>query len=390
MTLGEAVGQMPPIGIGLDPDDTAAASPEAARLRHLGIHHVLIRYDPRRDHGRNTLARALEVARALDAEPWLEFVVPGVEDFHHHMAAAAAHAAALDAPFPTVLVSPAADVKGTLPGSPWPPCPPLASVYAAAREAFPGARLGGGTFAFFTELNPKRPPADGVDFVSFTTTPVMHAGDDRTVMENLETLPFIARSVRSFIADRPFHVGPSAIGMRDNPYGDAALDNPHNIRQAMSRSDPRQRGLLGAAWNLGHAAMFAYGGVSALTLGGAVGAFGLVDTGGALRPVYHVVRGLAALAGLPLLSVRSSRPASVVALAARRPEGVEVWIANLTPTAQQVVPDGALSAARLAALDEARFVAAAGDIEALDHSEKLHSGAAVVLAPFAVVRLRLI
>ena len=76
----------------------------------------------------------------------------------------------------------------------------------------------------------------------------------------------IAR-LRRFIADKPYAVGPSAIGMRDNPYGAAVADNPDDRRQAMNRNDPRQRGLLGAAWNLGYFAHFAYGGAAAIARG---------------------------------------------------------------------------------------------------------------------------
>ena len=46
-------------------------------------------------------------------------------------------------------------------------------------------------FCFFTELNRKRPPLDEIDLMGFTTAAIVHAGDDRTMMENLEALPFM-------------------------------------------------------------------------------------------------------------------------------------------------------------------------------------------------------
>ena len=63
-------------------------------------------------------------------------------------------------------------------------------------------------------------------------------------------LPAIAASARALLrVTRPYAAGPSAIGMRDNPYGEAPMKNPQgNIRQAMNFNDPRQRGLLGAAY----------------------------------------------------------------------------------------------------------------------------------------------
>ena len=131
-------------------------------------------------------------------------------------------------------------------------------------------------FSYFTELNRKRPPAEALDFVVHTSCPIVHACDDTTVMENLEALPHVVRSTRSFSAGKPYRVGPSAIGARDNPYGAAAT--PESRRAAASRSpfmDPRQRGLLGAAWYLGYFAHMARGAVDAVCLAAPVGEFGV-------------------------------------------------------------------------------------------------------------------
>ena len=81
----------------------------------------------------------------------------------------------------------------------------------------------------------------------------------RTVTENLEALPHIIRSAAAFIHGKPYRVGPSSIGARDNPYGAAATPNPTNGRVALADMDPRQRGLLGAAWYLGYVAHMARG-----------------------------------------------------------------------------------------------------------------------------------
>ena len=80
--------------------------------------------------------------------------------------------------------------------------------------------------SYFTEINRKRPPAELADFITFTNSALVHAGDDRSVTEGLEALPAMAKSVRAFIGGKPFAVGPSAIGMRFNPYGAAPQANP--------------------------------------------------------------------------------------------------------------------------------------------------------------------
>ena len=49
----------------------------------------------------------------------------------------------------------------------------------------------------------------------------------RSVAESLEALPAVFASARADRGgDRPLHVGPSAIGMRGNPYGAAPMENP--------------------------------------------------------------------------------------------------------------------------------------------------------------------
>ena len=406
--LGQRQAQAPRLGLGLDPGDAAAVLARADTLRAARPAYLVCHHDPRRGHDRGSLERSAAVASQLGATPWLEAVVAEVAGFADELAALGQMVRELGSPFPVVLVSPAADLKCTLPGSQWPPCPPAADLYAAARRAFPGARLGGGMFSYFTELNRKRPPLQLLDFVGFTTSALVHAGDDRSVTETLEALPQIAASVRAFIGARPYAVGPSAIGMRDNPYGAAPMPNPGNIRQAMNRNDPRQRGLLGAAWSLACYAHFARGGAEAIALGGVLGPFGVAhapmsfpqpwfDEHGGLYPVFHVVRGLAslgALAGAALLEVDVSAPRTVQALAVDTAAGQrEIWLANLTADRQTVTLEPAIDSGRIAILDEDSFVAASRSPDALDlMSRPVALGAAqiahIVLGAHAVARIR--
>lgn len=398
--LGRTLAKAPGLGLGLDPDDARAALAMAETLRAAAPAYLICHHDARRGHDRHSLAQAVEVAKAWGAAPWLEAVISSVEGFAEEIALLGRTVRDLGSPFPVVLVSPVADLKCTLPGSEWPPCPSAADVYGAARLAFPAARLGGGMFSYFTELNRKRPPHELLDFVSFTTSALVHAGDDRSVAESLEALPHITRSVRSFIGGRPYAVGPSAIGMRDNPYGEAPVPNPGNIRQAMSRNDPRQRGLLAAAWSLAYYAHFAYGGAEAIALGGAVGPFGIAhapmpfpqpwyDEHGGLYPVFHIVRGLASLGGAALLEVEISAPRKLQAIAVRTAQGrCEVWLANLTGDRQRVALEPAIASGRIVILDEDIFVAAAQSPTALEDAEKSMAAAEIILNPYAVARIR--
>jgi hypothetical protein len=243
---------------------------------------------------------------------------------------------------------------------------------AAARKTFPGAFAGGGMFSYFTELNRKRPPADLLDFICHSGCPIVHAGDDVSVTETLESLPSIFRSVRAFGGGKPYWVFPTAVSMRDNPYGAAPAENPHNIRQAMNCVDPRDRGLLGAAWYAGYLAHAARAGVDAVTLAATTGPSGIVytrqdhaqpwfdDVGVPVLAKYHVLAGHAALAG-DVHETESSDGRAVQALAVSGEGGLSVWLSNLTGEARKVtlygVPEGGM--ARI--LDASSFEAACGD-----------------------------
>ncbi len=303
--------------------------------------------------------------------------------------------AAIGSPFQVVQLSPAADLKGTLPGSPWPPAAPADALFKAARTAFPNARIGGGMFSFFTELNRKRPPLADIDLVGFTTSAIVHAGDDRTLMESLEALPFVAASAREIARDRPVIVGPSAIGMRMNPYGAAPIDNPRNIRQAMNEADPRQRGLLGAAFIVGYFARFARGGASAVAFGGTTGPNGVIaakqpgpqpffDESGGVFPAFHVQRALADMFSRPMRAVTSSEPMAVEAVAAIVDDRTNMLLANLTAEEQIVALPAEMVA--VAILDADRFVEAAGSPGYLAESRPA-SGRELRLGAFAVARV---
>lgn len=395
VSLGAQSGVVPPLGIGMRPEDAGTCAGAADLLRSLRPAHVVLHHDPRAGHGRDTLVSMLEVARDIGAEPWLEAVIARTDDAG---AQAEVHALGdmakdLGDPIATIMVSPAPDLKCTLPGSPWPEAPDASALYDATRAAFPHARVGGGMFSYFTELNRKRPPAGRLDLVMFTTSPLVHAGDDRSVMETRETYPALVKSVAAIAGDTPWGVGPSAIGVRDNPYGAAAKANPGNIRQAMNLNDPRQRGLLGAVWALGYFAGFAQGGSAFVTLGAGTGPFGAVsapaefprpwfEDHGGVYPVFHVLRGLARLRGAPMVLLDLGSSAPVVGLAARGAAGCELWVGNATPDPVAIDAPGA---GRIAILDAGCFAAAAQSPDHMDHTTPFDGKTR--LDAFAVARI---
>ena len=192
-------------------------------------------------------------------------------------------------------------------------------------------------FSYFTELNRKRVPAGLLDFITHCTCPIVHAGDDLSVMQSLEALPFITASARAIFGENHYRIGPSTIAMRQNPYGGATKANPGGQRIAMADRDPRHAGLFAAAWTIGYTARVAPAGLDLLTLSSFTGPFGVLASSGepvaegSPRPIFEAVKGLCELAGFAYVAARTSDETKVLTLAGRPASGkTVVWLANLT------------------------------------------------------------
>jgi hypothetical protein len=183
---------------------------------------------------------------------------------------------------------------------------------------FSDALLIGGTPAFFTELNRKRPDPKLWKGISFATTPVVHAADDASVMETLQSLPHILSSAVKLAGDIPISVGPTGIGARLNPYGPAPSDNHPEEREGMAAQDPRQRGLFAAAWVVGYLTRIAPFAPERFSFAAPTGPFGLLSTRqkysrtywddqpeGLALPIFHVAKWINQAGGATLLSAKT-------------------------------------------------------------------------------------
>ncbi|PYE34797.1 hypothetical protein C8J35_103200 [Rhizobium sp. PP-F2F-G38] len=392
LRLQEGLAQpLPPIGLVVTPEEAAAT--QALLDAGLGpqAQALLFHFDPLAGHDGSAFDAFATFARKHPGSSTLEIALPCREPFGDELRAMAAAMNKAGFTPDAVMVSPAVDRQSTPPGSAWPDCPPLDDIYAAARAAFPSQALGGGMLSYFTELNRKRVPAAALDFISHCTNPIVHAADDRSVMQTLEALPFITRSVRAIYSDRRYRIGPSTIPMRQNPYGSRTMDNPDGSRIPMANRDPRQNGLFAAAYAIGYAISVAPAGLDQLTLSALTGPFGLIAGAnepipeGGRRPLFHAVAMLADLAGAEATIISSNRPDAVLAMCAQRKDGRTILAVNLTPLPQAldlsalgIAPDA--SAYRLDA--ETMIDAAVGALKA----ERLGTGD-VRLGAYGVLRI---
>jgi D-apionolactonase len=373
--LGAATrASLPPVGLGMPAEEIEYAVMHLDRLKLAAPRFLQCQFDPRARHGLKELYGYRVLCEQTGAQCLLEVVVESLNDYADELARLASLVKQSGLTLAAVAVCPVGDLKSVLPGGPRPPAPALDALYATARAAFPGVRLGGGMFSFFTELNRKHPPADNLDFVMNTTCPIVHAADDRSVMETLEALPYQVATTRSFMGSTGYRVGPSSIGCRDNPHGKTFTPNPDNERVCLARMDPRQRGLFGASWTLGYIATFARTDVESVAVSAPTGPLGIIYrkteypqpyydqlTGPAVYPVYHVVSGLTRGAGRKLVYAESTDAARVQCLAYRGVGGTTLWVANLTSQEQMVAIHGVKGAVYATTLDEQSFVRATTD-----------------------------
>ena len=355
---GETGRRLPEIGLGVMPEHRAGAG-AAASDSDLGLRPQFITAYAVSDSPElaATLADYAALANALGAAVQLELVLPAGKSPGAELAAAAKACAAAGIAPARVIACPEPYLKSVQPVGPWPEVVDLAHIYNQVRKAFPEAKVLGGMLSYFTELNRKPPPIATVDAVICTTTPIVHAGDDRSVMETLEALPAVVASMAAMARGRPLHIGPSSIGMRHNPYGATTAPNPAQGRIAMAEEDPRQKGLFAAAWSVGYAAAIAATPVATLALNHIAGPHGLFAADNALHPVFHVMKALFLAAGKLAVPVKIEGH-GIAALAWRDDDRMQLILANLgAETTMANMPTGL--SGRL--LDAAAFDDAAAD-----------------------------
>jgi hypothetical protein len=340
----EGEGTMPAIGLIITPEEAKAsllalAEPDAIRVQELLFH-----FDPLAGHQGEAFADFAAIAELHEGTTSLEIAVPCKRSLDDELQEIAAAMRSAGFAPNAVMVCPAVDRQSTPPGSKWPDCPPLEDVYAAARKAFPGIRLGGGMLSYFTELNRKRVPAGDLDFVSHCTNPIVHAADDISVMQTLEALPFITNSVRAIYGDKPYRIGPSTIPMRQNPYGSRTMENPDGGRIPMANRDPRHNGQFAEAFAMGYARQVLDAGLETLTLSALTGPFGLFAgdnepaAPGGRRPLWNSVKALSGWAGARWQRCKSSDPASILAFQVTEAAGpTSIVLINIT--AKQISVD---------------------------------------------------
>lgn len=379
--FGASAGRTPDIGLAVQGDWLPEPSAPVPK-----VSHVLLRLSPDDD----TLAELCAFAQDVPAVD-LEVVLSDTRRIEDGLRDVA-HALASRGILPRRVIALRNAYLGShQPVGPWPEGPTPNETMDAVRVAFPDALVGGGMMTNFTELNRCRPDVTRCGFITHGLTPLVHAGDDLSVLETLETLPQIFASAEALAGGRPYRLGLASIGMRTNPYGAAVAGNPAQVRRTMAQIDPRHRGLFGAAYAVGVLAATADSAVEALCLAAPAGPFGVVFEGAdhaqaghdgsekAVYPLFHVVRAASAMAGQARQRLEHL-PDGVVGYGAERDGVHRAILANVSERPQRVVLDDTVNFLRL---DTDSFDAATVSANWLDMAPR-QRGTELGLPPFSV------
>lgn len=151
----------------------------------------------------------------------------------------------------------------------------LSRITSVLRGNFPGAKIGAGTDAYFTELNRDRVSTDKIDFINYSLNPQVHAFDHTTLVENLKGQGYTVQSALNFSGGKQIHVSPVTLKPRFNP-NSTTVDSRVDDEQLPADVDTRQMSLFGAGWTLGSIKYLSEAGVQNITYYETVGLKGLM------------------------------------------------------------------------------------------------------------------
>lgn len=248
----------------------------------------------------------------------------------------------------------------------------------------PRAQFGGGSAAYFTELNRERPNLSAADVLCYSINPQVHASDNTSLVENAQAIGYTIESAQALGNNQSISISPITLRPRFNPdaTGAAGAASAGTLPDAV---DPRQMSLFGAVWTLASLRTIAESGAASATYFETIGWLGVMERdegspapdrfrsiAGGVFPLYHVFAAFGDFRGGEVVHCESSRPLVVTGLVLRNAGRLRVLLASLTAEKQQVQIEGAADGEfQLTRLDESNAVAAMEQPEAFrSHGDK--------------------
>jgi hypothetical protein len=387
--VGTEMHALPHIGLGMASRGGRFTATEVARLRALNLSHLRTYLRLSQPDWKTSLEQAIRKTHAVGCA--LELALFVSDDASDELGAAGRELAKLDRAPARILIF-HEEEKST-----------RAQWVRLARQRLAGvnAPIGGGTDAFFTELNRERPPVDDLDFVCYSLNPQVHAFDNTSLAETLAGQAETVKTAQSFSGGRPIVVGPVTLRMRWNPNA-TGPPAPVPPNEPPPQVDPRQMSLFGAGWTLGSIKHLATNGTRSLTYFETTGWRGVMATAcgsplpsrfhdipGGVYPMYAVFLALAPFVeGGQIVASRSNSYVTVEGIVMRRGGHTRVLLANLTAKPHEIQLcglSGEFSVRRLDADTAETFMKDPAAWNAQEAFALQPDGTAVSLEPYSLV-----
>jgi hypothetical protein len=381
---------LPRLGIAAPSDGAPASDREVELLRALDLDHVRAEARIAEPQWEAALEVALELRSRLGWDLELAvFLRPEHEPELERLASRLA-----GVPIARVLVL----YAGAQTATPLETTP--ADLVQLVRRHLGGVAVAGGTDLNFCEFNRTRPDAEAMDGIFYPIHPQVHAFDDISMTETLETQADTVETALTFAHGRPVIVSPITLKRRFNAVATAEEPEPAE-GELPDPVDHRQPSLFGAVWTNGSVKYLSNAGADSLTYFEATGWRGVVEReagsplpeqffsrAGEVFPLYQVLGDLGELKGGALVECSASDPLVAVGLAVRHDDALTLLASNLTPAPQTVRIEGLGGPARMRRLNGETAARAGRNPEAFrGEHDSLDDPATLELLPFETVRI---
>lgn len=392
--LGQARSVLPRIGLGLTRGVGPLSSGLIERLRALHLTHLRVDLRLNDSAYESQLQRATNEASRLGLA--LEVALFLTDDAQREIEELRAALNRVRTPVETWLIFHVSEKSTT---QKW-----LNLARVGLSDYNPEALFGGGSDANFAELNRSRPPAFGIDLISYPLNPQVHAFDHANLIENLQAQGSMVESLRQFAGEARVAVSPVTLRRRSPPDATSVTERPDGGELPAS-VDPRQMSLLGAVWTAGSLKALSEAGVYSTTFYETDGGKGVMYAGhtalppakslsGSVFPLYHVFADVGEFQCGEVVACSSTAPLKAQGLALSKDGRLRVVLANLTPEQQavRVIMGAGMERLSFQSMDESNVEWAMAAPEsfraALGKSlEVRRQGLELDLPPYAVVRL---
>jgi hypothetical protein len=268
------------------------------------------------------------------------------------------------------------------------------------KKFLPEIKTGAGTNANFAQVNRDRPSSPYVDNISYSIHPQEHAGDNFTLIENLQAQAFTVESAINFSNGRGIWVSPINIQRRFNANTEN-LEQPAVNGSCPPQVDSRLLSLFGACWIAGSLKYICESGATGVTYLETVGERGIFQGDfpsrwpkefpsfeGMIFPVYFVFQFMAGCKPCRVIKTESSEALAVDSLMLSDGNNIKMILLNFTPVERNVSLGNVYRDARfqIKQLNSETFEKAVTDIDWLKNTpaDVIFSSESVLLKPFSI------